>query len=42
MQSDVIFNCIDVGALFDAALNGLSLELGIPLVMEFSFFKFQF
>jgi len=31
-QSDVIFNGIDMGALFDAALNGLSLELGIPLV----------
>ena len=31
-RSDVIFNCLDVGALFDAAVNGLSLELSIPLV----------
>lgn len=35
-RSDVIFNGIDVGPLFDAAVNGLSLELGIPLVRCFA------
>jgi len=36
-RSDVIFNGIDVGPLWDHAVNGLALELGLTLVQGQSF-----
>jgi molybdopterin/thiamine biosynthesis adenylyltransferase len=36
-RSDVIFNCIDHGSIFDYAVNSLSKVLGIPLILGSSY-----